>query len=61
MPWQPKVGDRVLVGAGRVLAVVVRLYPGIPGGVRIDRLVEGFVSWNVGELRRAEKTGGEKE
>ena len=50
-----KVGDKVRVKGFRHHAVVARLYADIKGGVKLDRLVGGFYSWNVKDLVRCAK------
>ena len=50
-----KVGDKVRVKGYRQCAVVAQLYTDIKGGVKLDRLVDGFCSWNVKDLVRCAK------
>lgn len=46
-------GDTVTVKRWpRARRKVVALYSDVPGGVRLDRPVAGFVSWNVDALRK---------
>jgi hypothetical protein len=52
-----KAGSRVVVNgypeAG--VRVVKRIYTDIDGGRRLSEPVDGFVSWNVADLRRARR------
>jgi len=50
-----KPGARVRVKRHRRAGVrrVIGIYAGIDGGRRLDRSVNGFVSWNVADLVRA--------
>ena len=48
-----KPGTKVVVKRyPRAVRRVVQVYASIPGGRRLDRPVDGFVSWNVEDLRR---------
>jgi len=59
-------GDRLRFKAGRRVVVkrheregvriVERVYSDIDGGRRLDRPVDGFVSWNVTDLRIARRS-----
>lgn len=49
-----KVGDEVKVVGERDdgnTAKIIDFYSDIPGGVRLDTPIDGFVSWNVADLR----------
>ena len=46
-----KVGDKVVHKGTRAVRIIVALYPDIAGGVRLNREVEGFVSWNARDLK----------
>jgi len=46
-----KAGDKVFHKKARRVAYVEALYSDIEGGVRLDREVEGFVSWNAADLK----------
>lgn len=46
-----KIGDRVYVANYRLIRTIVAFYSDIPGGVILDKPVDGFRSWNTGELR----------
>lgn len=50
-----KVGDQVRVRGFKQCAVIESLYPDIRGGVRLDRMVGGYYSWNVKDLVRCAK------
>lgn len=52
-----KPGIKVVVKRrpGSVRTVVASYGTSIPGGRRLDRPVDGFVSWNVSDLRRARR------
>ena len=45
-----RVGDTVRLKKGKKRARIVLFYEDIPGGVRLDRELSGFVSWNVEDL-----------
>lgn len=51
-----KVGDKVVHVKSREVRTIAAVYTDIKGGVRLDRAVRGFVSWNVADLRRAKQT-----
>lgn len=45
-----KVGDKVRVRGDRHVAVIESEYTDIKGGVRLDREIQGFHSWNKKDL-----------
>jgi hypothetical protein len=47
-----KVGDRVLHKATGRVAYVERHASDIPGGLRLDRSIEGFSWWNAQDLKK---------
>jgi hypothetical protein len=51
--------DSDLVGRkvrrGRSTRTIIRMYDDIPGGVRLDKPIEGFVSWNITDLKLLER------
>lgn len=47
-----KKGDVVVHKKTGAVRTVVALYDDIKGGVILDKPVEGFVSWNVADLRK---------
>jgi hypothetical protein len=47
-----RVGDRVRVKGYREHAIVESLYSDIKGGLRLDRRIGGFWSWNVADLMK---------
>lgn len=51
-----KKGDTVVHKKTGAVRTVVALYDDIKGGVRLDKPVEGFVSWNVVDLRKKRVT-----
>jgi hypothetical protein len=54
-----KVGQKVRVRGQRKTARIEAFYTDIEGGVRLDRPIKDFVSWNVQDLASA-KTKREK-
>lgn len=59
MTWREahwfKVGTHVRVKGYRGTATVEAVYYNIPGGRRLDRPFDGFVSWNVADLRKVHR------
>lgn len=47
-----RIGDTVRVGRITKTACIAQIYRDIHGGVRLDRIVGGFVSWNVKDLHK---------
>jgi hypothetical protein len=45
------IGDKVRIAGDTETARVECLYKDIEGGVRLDRKLCGFYSWNVADLR----------
>ena len=52
------VGTRVRVRGYRQHATVEHLYTDIKGGVRLDREIGGFMSWNVADLVLVRRSRG---
>lgn len=52
---KPYVGQTVRIRGQRKLARIAEFYTDIPGGVRLDRPIADFVSWNVKDLRRTRR------
>lgn len=48
-----RVGDAVFVKGTRTVRHVIRLMSDVPGGVVLDKPVDGFRLWNVDALRSA--------
>ena len=55
-----KIGDRVRVKSHRQHAIVAQLYTDIKGGVKLDRMIGGFYSWNVKDLVMVQKSATRK-
>lgn len=57
-----KIGDevRLKIHGERTTktAILVAKYPDIKGGVRLDRLLNGFYSWNEADLVKVNSKGG---
>lgn len=49
-PAPLRISDTVRLRGQRKTAVVVALYSDIKGGVRLDRMLSGFFSWNESDL-----------
>lgn len=54
-----RVGTIVRLKGTTETAKVRLFYDDIPGGVKLDRELEGFYSWNVADLERAPSTSSE--
>lgn len=52
-----RVGEWVRVAGSRRRARIERFYADIRGGVRLDREIGGFKSWNVEDLRKLAPPG----
>ena len=50
-----KVGQKVRVRGQRRIAKIERFYRDIEGGLVLDRMIEGFYSWNVQDLVKVKK------
>ena len=47
-----EVRERIRVPGVRGTAIIERRLQGIPGGVKLDKALDGFEYWNVSELVR---------
>lgn len=54
-----RIGDKVRVRGRRGgVAIVQQIYRDIRGGIRLDREVDGFRSWNEDDVKLVERRAG---
>lgn len=50
MKWPDQSLIGVKVKRGNSVRTIAYIFKDIPGGVRLDKSIDGFVSWNLSEL-----------
>ena len=53
------INDRVRVSGTRYVRVIESFLPDVDGGVKLNKPVNGFLYWNVRDLRRLDRLARE--